>query len=70
MKPNINIDNRIFIYAFTGVLLLIAAMGFIISNMAQITAIELSYPVAGVLGIPSISLLYKAIKKDRDRFRG
>jgi hypothetical protein len=69
MKSNVNIDNRIFIYAFFGVLLFIAAMGFIIANMAEVATIEFSYPLAGILGIPSISLLYKAIKGDRRRFR-
>lgn len=69
MKPAVNIDNRIFLYALIGVVLLIGAIGFIVANMADAATFRLSYPLAGVLGIPSLSLLYAAFKKDRYRFR-
>ena len=61
-------ENNIFSYAFIGVLLFIAAGAFTLANISNIITFELSYTgVAMALTIAATSLLYKAIKRDRER---
>ncbi len=70
MNGNTNINNRIFINALTGSLLFILAAVFTLSNLPQITTMQLSYTaVASVLGIASLSLLFKAIREDKGNER-
>ena len=71
METNGNTNNTIFAYAFTGVLLFIAAVGFEIAGLLNATAAQLPYIApAFVLGSSSVWLLYKAIRHDRQyRFR-
>ena len=62
--------NRIYQYAFTGAMLFIATIVFILSNIANIVNVELPYTlIATILGASSVSLLYKAIKYDNSRLR-
>ena len=68
MEQNITTDNKLFIYAFTGVLLLIAAMAFLLTNFSHIAMLDLSSSlIAGTLSFTAFSLLFKAIKNDRHR---
>ena len=70
MKPDVTTDNTIFKYAFAGVIFFVAAIGFILTNFSSIVMLELSnIIVAGMLGIAALSLLYKAIKNDKERLR-
>jgi len=70
MKPEVTTDNRIFIYAFAGVIFFIAALGFVLNNFSGILTLQLSNViVAGLLDVASLSLLYKAIKNDKERLR-
>jgi hypothetical protein len=70
MSTSAPTDNKIFKYAFTGVILLIAAIGFTFANFSNVVMFELSSSViVGTLGFSSFSLLYKAIKKDNDRLK-
>ncbi len=63
-------QNHIFTYAFSGALLFTAAFGFIIVNLTAIASFELPLVVtAGLLAMASVSLLYKAISRDRQRLR-
>jgi hypothetical protein len=67
-KQETNINNNIFIHAFTGAILFIAAMAFTVANLSSIAMFELSYVfIAAVLCTSSVSLLYTAIKNDKDR---
>jgi hypothetical protein len=68
MEQNITTDNKLFIYAFTGVLLLIAAMAFALTNFSHIAMFERSSSlIVGILSFSAFSLLFKAIKNDRNR---
>ena len=68
MKPTNTTDNKIFKYAFLGVVLLIAAAGFTLANLSNIAMLQLSSSIiVGTLGFSSFSLLFKAIKHDKDR---
>lgn len=68
MDQNMTTNNRLFIDALIGVLLLIAAMAFTMTNFSSIMMMKLSSSlIAGVLSFSSFSLLYKAIKNDRHR---
>lgn len=66
MKTQENNSNSIFTYTFTGALLFIGAIACM---LAGIPTIELSYSIGAILGISSLSLLYKAVKEDRERLR-
>lgn len=67
MEQNTNTDNKIYISAFAGVLLFIAAMAF--ANLS-IKTTELQYTITtALLGISSLSLLYKAIKNDPSKLK-
>ena len=69
MNGNTNINNRIFIHALTGSLLFVIAVVFTLLNLSQITT-QLSYTaVASLLGVASLSLLFKAIKEDKNNER-
>lgn len=69
MQQN-RIDNSIFLYAVTGVLLFISALAFIVAYSSGLAVLEMSYNMAAfVLFATSMSFLYKAIKNDRDRLR-
>jgi hypothetical protein len=74
MKPeetSENSNNNIFTYAFIGVLLFIAALGFVLAYFPSIITLKLSYTViAFTLAGASVSLLYKAIKYDKKRLSG
>jgi hypothetical protein len=60
------VNNRIFKYAFLGVVLLIAALGFTVNHVSNISMLELSSTlVASTLSASSFSFLYKAIKSDK-----
>lgn len=68
MKTKAKNDNHIFINALIGSLLFIFSIGFTVTNLPGIAMLELSKTaVAGVLAIASLSLLYTAIKKDKER---
>ena len=70
MKPNGNVDNRIFLTALTGSLLFITAMAFILLHLSNIVMMQLSYTlVASILGMASVSLLYQAVRKDKERLK-
>jgi hypothetical protein len=68
MNQEMNTDNRIFKFAFLGALLFVAAFSFTLTNFSNIVMFKASSVViASTLAIASVSLLYKAIKKDNDR---
>jgi hypothetical protein len=70
MKQEINTENNntIFIYALIGALLFTAAFGFTIANFSGIASLSLTaMMVPCLLIVSSGSLLYKAIKRDRNR---
>jgi len=68
METNTQDPNRIFQYTFTGAVLFIATIVFVLSSISNITRLELPYTIiASILGASSVSLLYKAIKEDNDR---
>lgn len=70
MNGNTNINNRIFINALTGSLLFILAAVFTLSNLPRIATMQLSYTaVASALGIAALSLLFKAIRADKNNER-
>ncbi len=70
MKPEVTTDNRIFKYAFAGVIFFLAAVGFVMANVSASAMREASnIIVASLLGVASLSLLYVAIKNDKDRLR-
>ena len=71
MEPGITKNhNNIFKYAFAGALLFIAAFGFTLANLSSILTLELSYMlISGILAAAAISLLYKAIKADKQRLQ-
>jgi hypothetical protein len=70
MKPEVTTDNRVFKYAFAGVLFFIATVGFTLTHYPGIVSFSLAdVVVAGFLGIASLFLLYTAIKNDKDRLR-
>ena len=71
MKPNTpTTDTKIFQYAFIGVLLFIAAIGFTFANLSNIAMFELSSSlIVGTLAFSSFSLLFKAVKHDKDRLK-
>jgi Kef-type K+ transport system membrane component KefB len=70
MEQNNQNTNRIFQFAFTGSMLFILSIVFVLSNLAHITNAELPYTIiASILGASSFSLLYKAIKEDGVRLR-
>ena len=70
MTPTVNTDNKIFSYAFIGVLLLIGAIVFTVANFSSIVMLRLSSSIIlGMLAIPAVSLLYKAVKKDQHRLK-
>ncbi len=70
MKTNATSDNGIFINALMGSLLFILSIIFTVSNLSNIAMLKMSYTgIAFVLGVASVSLLYKAIKKDKERTR-
>ena len=70
MDRNENINNSIFTFAFTGVLLFIAAIGFEIAGVLTSPAFQVPFTIIGlILGGSSLSLFYKAIKYDRYRLK-
>lgn len=63
-------NNSIFSYAFIGALLFVAALAFTFAYLSNIVTLELSYTgIAMILSIASVSLLYKAVRYDRERLR-
>jgi hypothetical protein len=67
-KGLMDADNGIFKFAFIGALLFVAAFSYTIANLPDIVMFELtSIIIASALVISSISMLYKAIKKDKGR---
>jgi hypothetical protein len=69
MKTSVENENSIFLSTILGALLFVAAIGVMISYVANITTQQASYPIAGALSIPSLILLYRAIKSDKRRAR-
>lgn len=68
MNQEVNKNNRIFKFAFIGALLFVAAFSFTLANFSNIVMFEVSSVIiAATLAISSISLLYKAIKHDKER---
>jgi len=71
METNTQNENRIFQYAFTGAVLFIVALAFIVNNAANIINLQLPYTItASILSTSAASLLYKAIKYDGLRIKG
>ena len=63
-------DNTVFKYAFAGVLFFIAALGYVLTHFAGIISLELSTVIVGaLLGLASVTLLYMAIKNDKERLQ-
>lgn len=70
METNTPNYNRIFQYTVTGAILFILTIAFIVSNMSDFTKLNIPYAAtAVVLGVSSVSLLYKAIREDDPRMR-
>lgn len=70
MKPTVITNNKIFIYAIAGVLFFIAALGYALTNLSNIVTFELSsFVIVSTLSFLSFSLLFKAIKNDKNRFK-
>ncbi len=69
MNAEVNNDNNIFMYTLAGVVLLIVALGLVATDFANAGVVGLTYSIAGIMGISSLSLLTKAIKNDRARLR-
>lgn len=70
MKREVTIDNRIFKYAIGGVIFFLAAVGFIVLNVTGEAMREASnIVIASLLSVASLSLLYKAIKNDKERLK-
>jgi len=70
MDTNENINNSVFTFAFTGVLLFISAIGFEIGGVLTSLAFQVPFTIIGlILGGLSMSLVYKAIKYDRYRLK-
>jgi type IV secretory pathway TrbL component len=69
MKASVKSENHIFLFAFLGALLFIAAIGFIIANFANMATSQLNLSGAIINGCSSLFFLYKAIKKDRKRIK-
>jgi hypothetical protein len=68
MKHEVNNTNNIFSFALVGALLFVAALTYTLAFLSNIVMLELSYTmIAIVLAASSISLLYKAVKGDRNR---
>lgn len=70
MKQEMNTENNntIFIYALLGALLFTAAFGFTVANLSGIASLSLTAMlVPCLLVVSSASLLYKAIRRDRNR---
>jgi len=60
--------DHLFTYAITGVLLLIAAIGIALNNIASITSFQPVYvALTAILGAASLFLIGKAIKNDKYR---
>lgn len=69
MKASVKSENNIFLFAFLGALLFIAAIGFIIANFADMATQPLNLSGATINGCSSLFFLYKAVKKDKERTR-
>ncbi len=68
MARTIKTNNDIFSYAFIGSLLFVAAFAYTMANLSNIVMLQLSYTLIAVtLTVSSISLLYRAVKHDKDR---
>jgi bacteriorhodopsin len=70
MKTKTTTDNSIFLFAFFGSLLFIAAIVLVVANLMDIPHLQLSNTLLAVIpGVTSVSLLYKAIKEDKNRLK-
>lgn len=70
MASNTNINNTVFGYTITGVLLFLAAIVILFVDRSNLAMHKLSYAaVPFALGSASFSLLYKAIKHDKHRLK-
>lgn len=68
-STNVTTDNSNFLFVLTGSVLFIAALGCVLANLL-VASPQVSYSVmATVLGITSLSMLYKVIRNDRIRLR-
>jgi len=72
MEQNMmNNNNNVFRYAFSAVLLFIAALGFVIAYHSTIVSTELSYTfISLAVTTAAISLLSKAVKDDINKLSG
>jgi hypothetical protein len=70
MEQETNINNKVFLYAFAGALLLSAAIFLVMSMPLILPGLELPYlPIALVVGAISLPLLFKAVKHDTRRLK-
>gem|GEM_PF-3434494 len=61
------IDNSLFIKTFLGVVLLLLSVTGIVVGMQRREGVQLSMLLAAVPGMLSVTLLFRAIKKDKNR---
>ncbi|MES2703611.1 MAG: hypothetical protein V4649_13290 [Bacteroidota bacterium] len=67
MKASNKNENNIFLFAFLGSLLAIAAIGFMIADFANMATSQVNFTGATLNGSFALLFLYRAVKGDKAR---